>query len=122
MKDQEDVWDLLPYLKSNKRISIFLKKRTNFYPHFSELHLKSTEELYKILNSLEKNIFSLDTCMQKHSNNILSSTTPSFIKREIANFLIEAETKRICTKKVLEVKRLLQNQKKITKYVKKNKK
>ena len=117
--DKKDILNLFPYLKNSKRVNIFLRERTKHFPHFKDLNKLSTEELLDILISLENSILSLNKCMEKHTNHVLSSRTPSLLKKEITNFIIEAEMKRLCAKKILHIKRILRNQRKITKYVKK---
>ena len=117
--DKKNILSLFPYIKNSKRVNIFLRERTKHFPHYKDLNKKSTEELIDVINSLEKNILSLNSCMEKHSKNILSSRAPSLLQREITNFIIEAEMKRLCAKKILQIKHILKNQRKITKYVKK---
>ncbi len=111
--------DLFPYFKHSKRINIFLRERTKFFPHCKNLNKKSTEELIDLLNSLEKNIESLNICMSKHSKRILTLDTPGVVQREIINFIVEAEMKRLCLIEIKKIKHILKNQRKITKYVKK---
>ncbi len=117
--EKKDILTLFPYLKKNKRVNIFLRERTNYFPHYKNLNKKSTIELIDIIHSLEKKILSLNTCMAKHSKNVLSSRAPSFLQKEIVNFIIESEMKRLCAKKIIQIKHILKNQRKITKYVKK---
>ncbi|MCC7552183.1 hypothetical protein KO317_00780 [Candidatus Micrarchaeota archaeon] len=117
--EKKDIFNLFPYFKNNKRVNSFLRERTLFFPHCKELTKKSTEELLGVLDSLEKNINSLNKCMANHSKNILSLTAESKLKREIINFVIEAEMKRLCLKQKNQIKLILKNQNKITKYVKK---
>ncbi|MFA5381700.1 MAG: hypothetical protein WC356_00925 [Candidatus Micrarchaeia archaeon] len=116
--DKKDILTLFPYFKNSKRINIFLREKTKFFPHYKDLSKKSTEELIYIMNALQEKINSLNLCMEKHSKNILSSEAPSVIKKEIINFIIESEMKRLCAEKIIQIKIILKNQRKITKYVK----
>lgn len=115
--DKKDINNLFPYFKNNKRINIFLRERTKFFPHQKELNKKSTEELISILNKLDKNIISLRNCMEKHFKKILEVNSDNILKKEIVNFIIEAEMKRLCTEQKKKIEHILKNQKKITKYV-----
>ncbi len=111
-----------PYLTNHRRIISLATGNSPYLVREEDLSKKDEKELFEILRHIDTKIDMVNACLKKHAAKVISADSLDNLKYHTVSFLVESEIKRRLIKYRKRVERKLSVQKRLTTFMKGNKK